>query len=236
VECNPKENPYNVQYIRTAGVPEGEDPKTYDFGRFYYATVGMPAANNGQVIGEIWASYEIELRKPQASVFNGFGTFYTMWSGYNAIGNANPALAIPFNNQAVYFDNLGFTVSGNTIVFPDRFTGGLAFVYECNVSGTLNNPSLSAPTTVSDNTKLTIMQPPDNNRAFINGAVPQTYTMAAGNANTATYATTWFVHKLATGVVSTTGPIINNLTTGLGASWSLRVYPIPSNVFATPYW
>jgi hypothetical protein len=64
IECDPKENPYNVQYVRVGDVPAGEDQKTYDLGVTTVATVGTPAA--GINLGEIWVSYEVELRKPKA--------------------------------------------------------------------------------------------------------------------------------------------------------------------------
>lgn len=62
IECDPKENPYNVQYVRTGAVPTGEDPKTYDLGVVTVATQGVPAASVN--LGEIWVTYEVELRKP----------------------------------------------------------------------------------------------------------------------------------------------------------------------------
>jgi hypothetical protein len=64
IECDPKENPYNVQYVRTSAVPSGEDPKTYDLGVMSVATQGMPASSTN--VGELWATYEVELRKPVA--------------------------------------------------------------------------------------------------------------------------------------------------------------------------
>jgi len=64
IECDPKENPFNVQYVRSAAVPAGEDPKTYDLGVTTIATQGMQTA--GENLGELWVSYEVELRKPIA--------------------------------------------------------------------------------------------------------------------------------------------------------------------------
>jgi hypothetical protein len=64
IECDPKENPFNVQYVRSTAVPAGEDPKTYDLGTTTIATQGMQTA--GENLGELWVSYEVELRKPIA--------------------------------------------------------------------------------------------------------------------------------------------------------------------------
>jgi hypothetical protein len=64
IECDPKENPFNVQYVRSTAVPAGEDPKTYDLGTTTIATQGMQTA--GENLGELWVTYEVELRKPIA--------------------------------------------------------------------------------------------------------------------------------------------------------------------------
>lgn len=82
IECDPKENPYNVQYVRSGAVPSGEDPKSYDLGKVNLATQGIPAASTN--LGELWVTYEVELRKPQITVggvgstqFRGSGTHST---------------------------------------------------------------------------------------------------------------------------------------------------------------
>lgn len=72
IECDPKENPFNVQYVRGGAVPTGEDIKSYDLGKFTIATIGAQAAN--VLVGELWCTYEIELKKPyptaQLDLFN----------------------------------------------------------------------------------------------------------------------------------------------------------------------
>lgn len=62
VECAPSENVLSTQYIRTTAVPTGQDARFYDLGLFQIATVGQQAA---VTIGELWVSYEVELRKPR---------------------------------------------------------------------------------------------------------------------------------------------------------------------------
>lgn len=62
IECDPHFNPMMSQYIRSGAVPTGEDPKTYDLGNYQIATGGMQAAS--VVVGELWVSYQIALRKP----------------------------------------------------------------------------------------------------------------------------------------------------------------------------
>jgi hypothetical protein len=60
IECNPKENPFNVHYVRTNEITSGE-PLMYDIGKTFIATQGM---NDTATVGDIWVTYEIELKKP----------------------------------------------------------------------------------------------------------------------------------------------------------------------------
>lgn len=60
IECDPKENPFAVHYVRTAGIPSGE-PLMYDMAKTFIATQGM--ADNS-VVGDLWVTYEVELKKP----------------------------------------------------------------------------------------------------------------------------------------------------------------------------
>lgn len=61
IECDPKENPYNLHYVRTGALTSGADQLLYDLGTTFVATSGMQT--NG-VVGDLWISYEIELKKP----------------------------------------------------------------------------------------------------------------------------------------------------------------------------
>jgi len=58
VECNPRENPFEVHYVRT-GTPS-DNLLWYDLGTTYIATQGMLADDN--VIGDLWVTYEVELK------------------------------------------------------------------------------------------------------------------------------------------------------------------------------
>lgn len=62
IECNPKENPFNVQYVRNGTIPVGDSVLMYDAGKTFLATSGMPATGN--IVGDLWITYEVELRKP----------------------------------------------------------------------------------------------------------------------------------------------------------------------------
>ena len=60
IECDPKENPFNVHYTRATPILSGE-PLMYDVGRTFVATQGQGSTD---VIGDLWCTYEVELKKP----------------------------------------------------------------------------------------------------------------------------------------------------------------------------
>ena len=52
-------------YTRTGPLGANQDIKFYDLGKTQVSVVGAPTAANGSIIGELWITYEIELRKPK---------------------------------------------------------------------------------------------------------------------------------------------------------------------------
>jgi len=62
VECDPKENPFNVQYVRSSAIANSEDKLLYDLGTTNIAVQGCQGTTGN--LGDVWVSYEIELRKP----------------------------------------------------------------------------------------------------------------------------------------------------------------------------
>lgn len=63
IECDPKENPFSVHYVRSGAISSGE-PLLYDVGKTFVATQGMQSE---YTIGDLWVTYEIELKKPMVS-------------------------------------------------------------------------------------------------------------------------------------------------------------------------
>jgi len=141
VECDPAENPFNIQYVRGAAVPVGEDQKMYDLGTFSIASVGSPAASVN--VGELWVSYEVELRKPQvADVVNLYGEsahyVNALASSTNNLGQ--PGLAL------VKFDSIGLKFTGSTVTLPIGALGSYYFtLWYPGSSGTFtpNNPTVT---------------------------------------------------------------------------------------------
>lgn len=67
IECARSQNVLSELYTRPGTVPAGEDVKTYDFGDFQIASVGVPLGAAGAAVnmGELWVSYQIALIKPR---------------------------------------------------------------------------------------------------------------------------------------------------------------------------
>jgi len=127
IECNPRENPYNVQYVRGGAVPAGEDQKTYDIGVLTIATEGLPSSAID--CGELWVSYEVELRKPisnfQEETFGNFAHY---------VSNAGITNLTPFGtagSAGASEDNIGLTKTSTLITFPLGTIGRYMINYAC---------------------------------------------------------------------------------------------------------
>jgi len=138
IECDPRENPYNVQYVRSSAVPAGEDLKTYDLGTMYVATQGMQANNVN--LGELWVSYEVELRKPKATALVGAGTtsFVSSLAGSYATGTA---FATALNTSTI--NSLGVVWSSAAANVTATLPVGSAGTYVLAFA----TPSVGAPST-----------------------------------------------------------------------------------------
>lgn len=116
IECAPTENPFKTQYIRTGLVPAGDNILFYDLGRTVVATSGQAANNN--VIGDLWITYEIELRKP------------VVYSATNSIIQStrfqclSPSTTVLFTTTTpTQVGNFAAGFSGRTITFPKGAVG-----------------------------------------------------------------------------------------------------------------
>lgn len=125
IECDPKENPFNVQYIRTGSVPAGDSVLMYDLGKTTLAVSGMPATNN--VVGDLWVTYEIELRKPILTDLN--GTDILTLSSYATSG---VTASVPFGTNMIIGAGTSFAIlpifGNNTITFPAGSVGAYQVV------------------------------------------------------------------------------------------------------------
>lgn len=136
IECDPRENPFSVHYIRDAPVPANDSPMMYDIGVTYVATQGMPG--DGNIVGDLWVTYEIELTKPMvlSSVTGNVG--YTVISGTTpAPGNWLPAVGLST------IGNTGFTWVSNTLNFPLGATGTYMVLAQVEATTTFTAIDLS---------------------------------------------------------------------------------------------
>lgn len=111
IECDPRENPFAVHYIRT-GTTGVSDPLLYDIGTTFVATQGM---SNTDVVGDLWCTYEIELKKPLIS------SPVVTESGYYGATYALPTKTAFFDGAiGPLVGNMPITASGRTITLPAR--------------------------------------------------------------------------------------------------------------------
>lgn len=113
IECSPKENPFSTMWIRSSDVPAGDNLLLYDLGRTYVATSGQQGTN---VLGDLWVTYEVELRKPiKSSNVTSNGLMFQQrfnTGGGSLFGNPQPAIG-----------NMSVVCSGSLVTFPKGITG-----------------------------------------------------------------------------------------------------------------
>lgn len=111
IECDPKENPFSVHYLRSGAIVSGE-PLMYDIGTTFVATQGMSTTD---VVGDLWVTYEVELKKPliaspviTSSAY--FGRYYN-----------NPTTTSFFSGAAgPQQGSLAVSATGKVITLPPR--------------------------------------------------------------------------------------------------------------------
>lgn len=141
VESAKSQNPLGVYFVRSGDVPAGSDQRFYDMGLFQIATAGMQS--NGNNVGELWVSYDIELKKPriltgQPVENNPACDHFTL----SAIGvstvDTTITPATPFGTITAAIrggntgSNLGGFITGGIVVAADQPGGGRVPVLDGN--------------------------------------------------------------------------------------------------------
>lgn len=129
VETKAGQNPLGSYYIRTGPPPEGGDLRFYDIGTTYVASVGMQSG--GQNVGELWISYEMELRKPRLE--SGEPTsagpavdHFNMTEDLTGIVPARPFGTVTAGLlEATSNSNLGGLLSGGIVPAASQAQGGV---------------------------------------------------------------------------------------------------------------
>jgi len=154
VECAPLETTVDVLYTRSGSVPPNEDIRLYDIGKFQLATEGQQAGVT--VVGELWASYQIELLKPVVSS-GGLSTesaHYVMdktFDSTHSLGTTMPFVD-PNSQGKLTEDTIGITfgttdTAFDTIIFPPNASGDYLCVLTWRGAATasLKCPGVSIP-------------------------------------------------------------------------------------------
>lgn len=142
VECDPKENPFNVQYVRSRDVPAGDNRLLYDLGVTHVAVAGQQTSGN--VLGDLWVTYEVELKKPLVS--SNVTSDQVFWSSEGAYVGA---LTIGGAGQDIYLSNVtgypivrgtaNVSLTGRTMNFPIGIRGKFMLVGHYYASGTFTH-------------------------------------------------------------------------------------------------
>lgn len=108
VECALNVTPNTPLYIRSGPIPANSDERLYDLGNFCIATQGIPGS--GTVgIGEIWATFEIELFKPKFNPDHAEALAMDHFTSANAgdVGQVERDLPMGDLNNGFYAGTLG---------------------------------------------------------------------------------------------------------------------------------
>lgn len=159
IECDKSQNPFKVQYIRNGDVTTG-DLRMYDLCNFQIASVGSQQAS---VVGELWLSYDIILRKPQLS--SGLGLALKT-AHYSLVA---PAISTAYlgTSRTERIDTYGLTLSGTVVTIP----AGTAGVHHLNYGAIgASTASLVRPiTTYTNATLLNCWRANDLSSQYANG-------------------------------------------------------------------
>jgi hypothetical protein len=128
VECNPKENPYNVQYVRSFDPPSGESRLLYDLGTTYLAVNGQQTA--GVTLGDLWVTYEVELLKPLVT------SDVITQDPYWGIQVVTPTNWFTGASIGASEGNITVTYGGDTMSLPLGMTGTIEYYMSFRGSGT----------------------------------------------------------------------------------------------------
>lgn len=136
IECDPKENPFNIQYVKSLVLPNAEDKLLYDLGVTHVAVQGCQT--NGNPIGDLWVTYEVELKKPlvTSNVTQKFQTFGASYTGFDG--------AHLFESKIASVGTLPITTSSNTVFFPKGTVG--SFQVQAWIGGGFTSFSWGAAT------------------------------------------------------------------------------------------
>jgi hypothetical protein len=122
IECASKESPLTIRYVQSSNSPQlNDDERFNDVGIFQISTIGMPAAADGQPVGELWATYDITFLKPALPDIHA-GTSAL----FNLVGGATGELLVSAAGQALWDESGSYPVTvidNTTLQLPVSYAG-----------------------------------------------------------------------------------------------------------------
>lgn len=144
IECDPRDNPNRIFFMRSGSIPSGSTIREYDLGKFTIATQGGSTVNLN--LGSLYIHYDITFRKEQ--IYNGpflkgalycYAQLQGTINGTTTLGSSPPDLG-----GSNFASSLTFTT--NKVTFPTYTTGAYWYiVYYLQGSSTA---ALNAPVAV----------------------------------------------------------------------------------------
>lgn len=139
IECDPHFNPMMSQYVRSGAVPAGEDAKTYDLGNYQIATGGMQGTS--VVVGELWVTYQIALRKPVFGPQQGAGIMSDHWR----LATVSSANVMGTNAYIQSGSSINGTVLPMSYTFPTSISSG-SFLFVWTAIASSSAVAIPSPT------------------------------------------------------------------------------------------
>lgn len=169
IECDPKENPFNVQYVRTDAVPTGDSELMYDLGVTHLCVSGQQVDDT--VLGDLWVTYEIELKKPivESNVTSPYKACDLLYTG--AITSASF-----FNGTVSARGNLSCTANVKTLSFPPQLLGVYIVTVTLFATTTFTAADLSGSPTLTNCSALTMPDGSTHVRTVLGGTSPTVNT------------------------------------------------------------
>lgn len=149
IECNPNENPFNVQYVRSGPPPVGDNQLLYDLGTTHLCVSGQQASNI--VLGDLWVTYEIELKKP--IIDSNVTASDTYLSQFYFTGPVPASLFGTATTTTV--GNVPLGLAANVITIPVGYSGRFSFVISFYNATSFTGVVMTGPATVTNGTLAT---------------------------------------------------------------------------------
>jgi len=200
IECAPQETVLQARYVRNTSIPTTESALFYDLGVTYLAVQGQ--LSDDTVLGDLWLTYEVELRKPvmRSSVADNSQSTYITFTTKPDTGPAYPY------GQHGY----DYNTTSHTLTFPEGAAG--VYLVEYHFVGTVEAAvNLSATWTSPVNMTWSVISAPGSSTSAMSGfcsfraIIPDPTKQAAVTAPTASWtenSTATHIHLTVTRVSS----------------------------------